>query len=94
MNARVGCTPWEGIERIRYGQETRFTVSRYAAAHDEPSWREGILTSNRDCHDCSVGFNQLHHPGCDIEECPMCGAQALSCGCTWPGEEDEDEEDA
>jgi hypothetical protein len=32
------------------------------------------------CHDCNVGFDQLHHPGCDMERCPSCGGQAISCG--------------
>lgn len=42
---------------------------------------------DRDCHDCNVSPGQLHHPGCDMERCPMCQGQAISCGCT--SEDDE-----
>ncbi len=41
-----------------------------------------------DCHDCNVKAGQFHHPGCDMERCPKCGGQLISCGCL-SKEEDE-----
>ena len=38
---------------------------------------------NERCHDCAIE-NKLgnhHHPGCDMERCPRCGGQIISCGC-------------
>lgn len=33
------------------------------------------------CHDCAATPGELHGEGCDIERCPDCGGQIISCGC-------------
>ncbi len=33
------------------------------------------------CHDCNIAPGGYHHPRCDMEECPRCGGQLISCGC-------------
>lgn len=33
------------------------------------------------CHDCRAPAGGKHHPGCDMERCPRCGGQLISCGC-------------
>jgi len=32
-----------------------------------------------DCHDCGAPEGYLHLPGCDMEECPICGGQLITC---------------
>jgi hypothetical protein len=33
------------------------------------------------CHDCAAIRGEFHVPGCDMERCPACRGQAISCGC-------------
>jgi hypothetical protein len=35
------------------------------------------------CDDCGIRTGGYHHPDCDMERCPKCGRQQISCGC-WP----------
>jgi hypothetical protein len=55
----------------------RFTRIAYGSEdHWQPDWLEV-------CGDCGVRPGQLHLLGCDIEQCPRCRQQALSCGCLY-----------
>ena len=40
------------------------------------------------CHDCAAIKGEFHGPGCDVERCPACGGQLISCDCNSFDEED------
>jgi hypothetical protein len=33
------------------------------------------------CHDCGIKEGELHKENCDMERCPKCKGQLLSCDC-------------
>ena len=41
------------------------------------------------CHDCNIGFGGYHHIRCDVEDCPRCHRQFITCNCILVGEESE-----
>ena len=45
------------------------------------------------CGDCGVALGGLHHPGCDLQCCPRCAGQLLSCGCRFDEDGLEDDDD-
>ncbi|MDQ3825088.1 MAG: hypothetical protein M3319_04935 [Actinomycetota bacterium] len=57
-----------GFKRIKYGDED--------LGDDGPNDRQ--LTN---CHDCAALPGQFHVEGCDMEQCPRCKGQLLSCNC-------------
>lgn len=38
---------------------------------------------NARCHDCGIVniSGNIHHAACDMERCPCCKGQLISCGC-------------
>ena len=59
------------VERIAFGKERDFVPSVYNTSD---------AVFNRDyCDDCGTKQGEYHMPDCDIEICPLCKKQKLSC---------------
>jgi hypothetical protein len=46
-----------------------------------------IRSTAENCHDCGCKAGGYHHAGCDMETCPECGGQLISCSHYYEGKE-------
>lgn len=73
----VSCT----VQTVKFPDGNSLPSIPYGEEHD------------RRCHDCNVEPGGYHHPGCDMEYCPRCHGQLISCGCLDVEEENNDFDD-
>lgn len=54
------------------------------AGEIKESQGEGVNSNDllsKKCHDCGASPGELHKKMCDVERCPDCGGQYISCDC-------------
>lgn len=58
------------------------TTTREHDVADEAETPAGrSAAAGHGCGDCAVAEGELHERGCDMERCPFCGHQLISCDC-------------
>ena len=78
-------------ERIQQAQQqTTYSIDgqeypRVKYGDEEDDWG----ADRQSCHDCAVLKGEYHVPSCDVERCPACGGQVLSCDCDYEGDDEE-----
>jgi hypothetical protein len=58
-----------------------------------PWGKERGWSAKSRCGDCGVVRGGFHHLGCDIQRCPRCFGQMMSCDCRFDEDGPEDQED-
>lgn len=57
------------------------TIELDGKTYDRIPYQHGGGKAYKFCHDCNTPIGGLHHPGCDMETCPKCGRQLITCDC-------------
>jgi hypothetical protein len=73
--------------RLKYGEEELKYTHRgeLVGAAQRKNWADAEIP----CHDCHAIKGQYHCDHCDMERCPRCFNQLLSCGCAWGADDKE-----
>ena len=90
----MNTTTW--TDRIKHAQRCPTVIidgqifERVRRGDEKPSSGRNPRFADVPCDECGVIKGEFHvSPCCDLEECPKCHGQAISCGCKIDREADE-----
>ncbi len=64
---------------MELAHEPIFIASVLPSPEDLDAWNP---SERHCCHDCGCYEGELHERGCDMERCPFCLGQLISCSCS------------
>lgn len=67
----------EKYNRIRFGSEEEFLKHKFS----DGRYTDYSIYKLNYCGDCLAAQNEVHGECCDLEICPKCGMQLITCGC-------------
>ena len=72
---------WAAQKKLTYRRGEK-DFPRIPYGKERHDWKASRIP----CHDCKVHEGEFHVPSCDVEECPACHGQRLSCNCERDGD--------
>ena len=72
----------ESAQKQKYYTISGKKYERIPYGNEKDDWG----ANDHPCGDCAVIKGQYHVSSCDIEQCPCCGEQVLSCDCVFEEE--------
>ena len=67
----------EAAQKVTVVRISGVDRDRIRYGNEEDDWG----ADRQPCHDCGCIKGQFHVPSCDVERCPSCGGQLISCEC-------------
>lgn len=74
MQRAAGCIPHFIFPAEADGRPAPAGFEPIPYGDDREGWKKLQIEPPARCHDCFAQIGRLHHPGCDLERCPVCAA--------------------
>jgi hypothetical protein len=77
FGSRKGCT----FTSIVFPNSEKSWIRDKGSLYDREGDVKFVLSQNPPCRGCNVAYGNVHHVNCDVEKCPRCNEQILTCKC-------------
>lgn len=77
-------TTADGCVKIVFEYKDGKKLNAIKFGDEEDDW----AGDSKRCYDCGTTKGHYHHDGCDVQRCPRCSGQVISCDCQMVGDEE------